>query len=495
MASSSPPVARTGQSVCFPRAASDSVRSLVDPPPSTTPTITVECISKEGTDAWLSAQSDTVKTWTSVSQFKGKDGDLCIIPSPNGGIDRIVFSAENPEDLWVYASLPSKLPPGAYSFTGVHSPTPAALGWALGTYSFDRYKSKSNNTASSEKKSDDKAVLVWPEGADRQTVTAIAQGYFLARDMITTPAEDMTPQDIAAEASALAQAHGASATVIVGDDLLSSNYPAIHTVGRASVNPPHLVDFRWYPKGSDPSTLPKVTLVGKGVSFDTGGLDLKPANAMKLMKKDMGGSALVLALAHTIMSTGLSVSLRVLVPTVENSVSGNAYRPLDVLQTRAGITVENGNTDAEGRLILCDALAEGVSEKPELLIDAATLTGAARVALGTEVPALFCNNDEVADAILAAGKDVRDPLWRMPLHQPYRKMLDSKVADIYSCSEGGYGGAITAALFLQEFVKEAPAWVHIDTMGYNTSSKPGRPEGGEALALRALFEFLKRRYA
>lgn len=302
------------------------------------------------------------------------------------------------------------------------------------------------------------------------------------------------PQDIAAEALAVAALHGASADVIVGDDLLAENYPAIHTVGRASINPPHLVDFKWSPPGSNATSLPKITLVGKGVSFDTGGLDLKPASAMKLMKKDMGGSALILALAHAVMSAKMPVSLRVLIPTVENSVSSNAYRPLDVLQTRAGITVENGNTDAEGRLILCDALAEAVKESPEVLIDAATLTGAARVALGTELPALFCNNDAVAQEILNAADDVKDPVWRMPLHQPYRKMLDSKVADIYSCSEGGYAGAITAALFLYEFVKDAPAWVHLDTMGYNLSTKPGRPEGGEAFALRALFEFLKRRY-
>ena len=257
------------------------------------------------------------------------------------------------------------------------------------------------------------------------------------------------------------------------------------------------MDLRWTPTGTTDAaaSLPKITLIGKGVSFDTGGLDLKPPNAMKLMKKDMGGSALILALAHTVMATQLPVSLRVLIPTVENSVSGNAYRPLDVLQTRGGITVENGNTDAEGRLILCDALAEAVRENPDIIIDAATLTGAARVALGAELPALFCNNDSVAADILTASNDVKDPMWRLPLHQPYRKMLDSKVADIYSCSEGGYGGAITAALFLQEFVKQAPAWVHIDTMGYNQSSKPGRPEGGEALALRGMFEFLRRRYS
>ena len=298
-----------------------------------------------------------------------------------------------------------------------------------------------------------------------------------------------------AEAVQLAAAHGGSSRVIVGDDLLSENYPAVHTVGRASVNPPQLVDLRWAPPGADPSTLPKVTLVGKGVSFDTGGLDLKPANAMKLMKKDMGGAALVLALAHAVMATRLPVALRVLVPAVENSVSANAFRPLDVLQTRAGITVENGNTDAEGRLILCDALAEAVTERPDVLIDAATLTGAARVALGTELPALFCNNDAVAEEVLAAARDVADPVWRLPLHAPYRKMLDSKVADIGSCSEGGYAGAITAALFLLEFAKDAPAWVHLDTMGYTLSAKPGRPEGGEAFALRAVYEFLRRRYA
>jgi leucyl aminopeptidase len=398
--------------------------------------------------------------------------------------------------------IPSKLPPGTYSLTGAINANSAALGWALGTYSFDRYKSKKEDkegdAAQSAEGSSPKVTLTWPEGADRSVVSALAQGFFLARDMVTTPAEDMTPQDIAAEAVTMATTHGASSNVIVGDDLLTENYPAIHMVGRASINPPHLVDLRWAPKGTkDASSLPKVTLVGKGVSFDTGGLDLKPASAMKLMKKDMGGSALILALAHTIMATGLPVSLRVLIPTVENSVSGNAYRPLDVLQTRAGITVENGNTDAEGRLILCDALAEAIKETPEIIIDAATLTGAARVALGTELPALFCNDDAVADDLIKAAREVNDPMWRMPLHQPYRKMLDSKVADIYSCSEGGYGGAITAALFLQEFVKDVEgttAWVHIDTMGYNNSSKPGRPEGGEAYALRGVFEFLQRKY-
>jgi len=317
--------------------------------------------------------------------------------------------------------------------------------------------------------------------------------------MITTPAEDMCPQHIAAEAVALAKYHKAShINVIVGDDLLKQNYPAIHTVGRASVNAPRLVDFEWIHSSSSSSdSLPLVTLVGKGVSFDTGGLDLKPANAMKLMKKDMGGAALVLGLAHAIMSVNAKVKLRVLVPTVENSVSGNAFRPLDVLSTRAGITVENGNTDAEGRLILSDALYEAASQFPDLLIDAATLTGAARVALGTELPALFCDTDSVANELIQMGEKTGDGFWRLPLHKPYRKMLDSKVADIASCGDAPYGGAITAALFLQEFVSKeggAKSWVHIDTMGYNLGSKPGRPEGGEAFGLRTLCEYVIAKY-
>jgi leucyl aminopeptidase len=490
---------RPGAATCFPNV-SRGLQALVDQSSSNVTPITIECLAKSDLDAWLSSQEgDATHDWLAATGYKAEVGEVCLVPSSSGKIERVLVGIEDPADLWSYAGLPSKLPPGTYALTGTAASDhgmAAALGWALGTYSFDRYKTKkkNGNVDAANTDSGPKVCLKWPEAIDRSVVAALAEGIFLARDMVTTPAEDMTPQDIAAEAVAVAAAHGATSSVIKGDDLLTQGYPAVHMVGRASINPPHLVDFQWAPPGSDTSSLPKVTLVGKGVSFDTGGLDLKPANAMKLMKKDMGGSALVLALAHAIMSTRLPVSLRVLIPTVENSVSGNAYRPLDVLQTRAGITVENGNTDAEGRLILCDALAEAARESPELLLDAATLTGAARVALGTELPALFCNDDGVAAGILESAAATGDMLWRMPLHAPYRKMLDSKVADIYSCSEGGYAGAITAALFLQEFVAGAGAWVHIDTMGYNLSSKPGRPEGGEALALRALFEYLRRRY-
>lgn len=490
--------ARVGESSCFPKV-SRTLQSLVEPASSDS-VIAIDIVTKSSCGDWLKSQSDVVKTWVAAQGFEGKDGEILHLPGAHGGIERIIAGVDDASEVWWYATLSSKLPRGIYHLNvedANHST--AALGWALGTYSFDRYKSNkaSKVTANGESKCDTqiKARLIWPSVADRSLVTALLEGFSLARDMITTPAEDMAPQDIAAEARQLAAAHGATINVIAGDDLLKEGYPAVHMVGRASVNPPHLVDFRWTPSSvSDSATLPKLTLVGKGVTFDTGGLDLKPASGMKLMKKDMGGSALVLALAHAIMSTGLPVALRVLIPTVENSVSGNAYHPLDVLNTRAGITVENGNTDAEGRLILCDALAEAIREQPDLVIDAATLTGAARVALGTELPALFCNDDTVAEEILRAGMDTNDHLWRLPLHKPYRKMLDSKVADIYSCSEGGYAGAITAALFLQEFVKGAKSWVHIDTMAYNTSSKPGRPEGGEAFGLRALLLFLWRRY-
>ncbi|KAI8112286.1 hypothetical protein M9434_003609 [Picochlorum sp. BPE23] len=444
---------------------------------------------------WLDQLSDKDKNWVKASNFSGKDGELALLPGNDGQIDYAVCVLDDLFDIWGYASLPSKLPPGLYrssrKLEGHHPLSMAdalSLGWILGTYSFDRYKSNRSDSQNLSKVS-----LVLPEGVNNANVLGMAEGIFLARDMISTPAEDMAPQHIEKEARELASVHNATISSIIGDDLLKENYPAIHTVGRASVNAPRLIDMRWSPpEGKD---LPKITLVGKGVAFDTGGLDLKPANAMKLMKKDMGGAALVLGLAHAIMKTNLPVQLRVLIPAVENSVSGNAFRPLDILQTRAGITVENGNTDAEGRLILCDALAEAVTEKPDLLLDAATLTGAARVALGTEMPALFCTDDHVADEIIRTSNHVQDYMWRMPLHKPYRKMISSKTADIGSCSEGGYAGAITAALFLEEFVKEAPVWAHVDTMGYNLSSKPGRPEGGEALALRAIFTYLNKKYS
>src|SRR5438874_526769 len=287
----------------------------------------------------------------------------------------------------------------------------------------------------------------------------------------------------------VAKAAGARHRVIVGDDLLTANYPTIHAVGRASVRAPRLVDIVW----GDPAA-PKVTLVGKGVCFDSGGLDLKTASGMRLMKKDMAGAAIVLGLAQAIMDAQLPVRLRVLLPCVENAVSGNAMRPLDIVRTRKGLTVEIGNTDAEGRLILCDALAEASTEKPELLIDMATLTGAARVALGPELAALFCNDEGLARGLLETAAAEEDPMWRMPLWRPYRKMIDSKIADINNVSESPHAGAVTAALYLQEFVEPQIPWAHLDVMAWNPQSRPGRPEGGEATALRALYAHITQRF-
>jgi leucyl aminopeptidase len=312
---------------------------------------------------------------------------------------------------------------------------------------------------------------------------------FLARDLANTPAGDLGPEKLADETARVAKAAGARHHVIVGDDLLAENYPTIHAVGRASARAPRLVDIVW----GDPAA-PKVTLVGKGVCFDTGGLDLKTASGMRLMKKDMAGAAIVLGLAQAIMDAGLPVRLRVLLPCVENAVSGNAMRPLDIVRTRKGLTVEIGNTDAEGRLILCDALAEASTEKPELLIDMATLTGAARVALGPELAALFCNDETLAEGLLAAAAAEDDPMWRMPLWRSYRKMIDSKIADINNVSESPHAGAVTAALYLQEFIEPGIPWAHLDVMAWNPQSRPGRPEGAEATALRALYAHIAKRF-
>ncbi|CAG9467167.1 unnamed protein product [Pedinophyceae sp. YPF-701] len=479
---------------CFQRA-TRCVERLVEG--SEDQAIPITVVTADTLEAVKSSASPLALSLLSLADFKGKTGECCVIPDDKGSAAQVYLGADSSTDIWSYAVLPGKLPPGTYVCEGLSGGdgTAAALGWALGCYKFDRYKKPG------AKDGEPKAALVWPEGCSRDVVEAVSSGIAFARDMVTTPAEDMGPHHIAAELNALAKEHGASYREVVGDDLLvqgENYYPSVHTVGRAGPVPPRVVDLRWAPSGKDAASLPRVTLVGKGVAFDTGGLDIKPGGAMKLMKKDMGGAALVAGLAHAIMSTNLAVNLRVMVPTVENSVSSWSFRPLDVLQTRAGITVENGNTDAEGRLILSDCIWDAAQENPDLLIDAATLTGAARVALGTEMPALFATCQETAGHLLRAGEAEADPLWQLPLVDKYRKMIDSKVADIGSCSEGGYGGAITAALFLREFVPadKAPRWLHIDTMGYTLGqwAQPGKPEGGEALGLRALYRMLLERY-
>lgn len=434
--------------------------------------------------AWLSEQSERVRSWIASTGFEAKPGTTCLLPGDDGAISDVLVGMG--EALWDWSGLPASLPPHAYHVSADLTPEQAnraALGWALGTYRFDRFK-----------RTDEKehAVLAWPSECDRSKVESAAMATFLVRDLINTPASDMGPAELAASAEVVAKDNGASIRVLVGDELLDERFPAIHAVGRAAAadREPRLIDLTW----GEPSH-PKVTLVGKGVCFDTGGLDLKAAAHMKLMKKDMGGGAHVLGLASMIMAANLPVRLRVLVPAVENSVSGSALRPLDVVPTRNGKTIEIGNTDAEGRVILADALTEACGDEPELLIDFATLTGAARIALGAELPALFSNDDAIASAAIGHGERESDPLWRMPLFEPYRKLIDGKVADITNSADSPLGGSITAALFLREFVEPDAPWIHIDVMAWNPSSRPGRPEGGEAMGMRAIYELIDEKFS
>ena len=436
-------------------------------------------LSKSGIDT---NRVTFLQQWAEAADFSAKPGQVLLVPNSTGALERVLVGVDEDEPLWQLAKLPSALPKGKYAIAdceGQELADALSLGWGLGTYSFDRYKRKPKAFS----------TLVWPEHANKGRVQALLEATRLGRDLINTPAEDMGPDSLAAEAKRVAETHDASYCEIVGDELLKKNYPSIHAVGRASSREPRLIDFSWGDVNAS-----KVTLVGKGVCFDSGGLDIKPADAMKLMKKAMGGAACVLAVAWAVMKLKLPIRLRVLIPAVENSISSNAFRPLDVLQTRKGVTVEVGHTDAEGRLVLSDALTEADSERPDLLLDMATLTGAARVALGTAMPALFSSSEQVAQELLDASALESDPLWRMPLHKPYRKLLDSRVADLSNVSSGPYAGAITAALFLQEFVSHKTSWVHIDTMGFNLETLPGRPYGGEVLGMRAVLRMLERRY-
>lgn len=446
-------------------------------------TVPITVLRASSLAEYLAGQSALLRRWVKESDFDASPETFLAVPGTDGRLARVLIGLGAGETPWAYAGLREKLPAGSYAFDASlprEAATRAALGWALGAYAFTRYKARKDRPR----------ALVWPKGADRGHVERTAEATFLVRDLINTPANDLGPAELAAEARKLAKRHRAQFSVIVGDALLKKNYPTIHAVGRASTRAPRLIDIRWG-RTSDP----KVTLVGKGVCFDTGGLDLKGSGNMLLMKKDMGGAAQTLGLAAMIMGAKLRVRLRVLVPAVENSVSGNAMRPLDVIRTRKGLTVEIGNTDAEGRLILCDALAEADREQPALIVDCATLTGAARVALGPDMPALFTNDDKVADALMAASRSESDPIWRLPLWPGYRATLDSKVADLNNISDGPFAGAITAALYLERFVSDKRTWIHLDMMGWNPAPRAGRPKGGEAQGMRALFRLIAERYA
>ena len=415
-----------------------------------------------------------------ASGFAAKEGQLALIPG-KAGLSAAVLGLGKSKDALALAEFSEKLPDGLYRLGevpdfcgGAH----AALAWLLGLYQFSRYKKPTRRDVK----------LVLPAGVDGEDISRIAENVFLARDLINTPPNDMGPAELSAAAQALAKKHGAKFRAITGKTL-ADNYPLIQAVGQGSERAPHLIEMLW----GNP-TAPKVTLVGKGVCFDTGGYDLKPASGMATMKKDMGGAAVALAVAGMVMGAKLKLRLRVLIPAVENSVSGSAYRPSDVFKSRKGLTVEIGNTDAEGRLVLADALADADDEAPALLIDIATLTGAARVATGMELPPFFTDDEILAIDFARHAAAVSDPVWRLPLWRGYESTLSSPVADLTNNPNYSFAGAITAALFLNRFVEKAKSWMHLDIPGWNDRPRPGRRTGGEASTARALYALLKARH-
>lgn len=417
------------------------------------------------------------------NDFKGQIGRFLAVPDPTG-LGSVMLAGCNQRDgIYALSSLPQRLPEGDYTLDSrglALDPSQAALGWALGAYKFSRYRRALREPA---------RLLV--DEATRRKVATFVNATNRTRDLINTPTQDMGPAELTAAIRDLAKTHGAEFREWVGDELLANNFPTIHAVGRAASEEraPRLGML-----SHGPENAPHVVLVGKGVCFDTGGLDLKTADGMRWMKKDMGGAAHAIALAGLILDAKLPIRLTLLVPAVENAVAGNAFRPGEVIHTRGNLSVEIDNTDAEGRLVLCDALAYASELKPDLILDFATLTGAARVALGADLPALFCNRDDIAHSLLSAGTSTQDPLWRMPLWRPYLTMLDSYLADLANSGTSRHAGAISAALFLERFVPESIAWCHLDVYSWNDADRPGRPRGGEAQGLRAYLEFLKQRY-
>ncbi len=434
-------------------------------------------VTQEQYAGFVEKQDTKTQTWLAVSGFAGKPHSHVIVPGTDGSIDKVIVGIRANDDIFALSHLPFALPPGTYALGGENTLTnyAAALSWLLGSYQFSRYKKSPKPTA----------ILSLAASDESARAQQMADAICLTRDLVNTPTEDMGPAHLAEVAIGLAKEFGGVFREIVGDDLLHEKFPAIHAVGRASHRPPRLIEITW----GNPAH-PKIAVVGKGVCFDTGGLNIKGADGMRQMKKDMGGSAHALALARLIMQAKLTVFLQMLVPAVENAISGNAYRPGEIVSTRAGLMIEIGNTDAEGRVVLSDALAYAAEAKPALIIDFATLTGAARVALGPELPATFSNSDDWFGRLNSASASTQDPLWRMPLWQPYHDMIKSNIGDIVNTG-GPQAGAVTAALFLERFIPPGQAWIHIDCFAWNPKSRPGRPEGGEAQTLRAAFEMLK----
>ncbi|HET8897891.1 MAG TPA: leucyl aminopeptidase family protein [Rhodanobacteraceae bacterium] len=423
----------------------------------------------------------TARRWIASNGFTAAPGSHLLLPDAAGKCAEVLAGVDAQDPLWAIAALPTRLPAGDYRLdpdSALRDRHLAALGWALGAYQFDRYRAADRAPARLQLPREELTAL-------RPLVHAVT----LVRDLVNTPTADLGPAELADAVLAIAKGPRARVRQWVGDDLRRHGFPTIHAVGRAATTPPRLIELAWGQRHA-----PEVAIVGKGVCFDTGGLDIKGADGMRWMKKDMGGAAHAIALATLVIEAGLPVRVRLLIPAVENAIAGNAMRPGEVIRTRAGLSVEVDNTDAEGRLILCDALAAAVETAPDLIIDFATLTGAARVALGPDLPALFGNHDAVAEGALAAAAEVHDPLWRLPLWQPYHRMLDSYLADTANSGPSRHAGAITAALYLQRFVPSSVPWLHLDTYAWNDQPRPGRPRGGEAMGLRAMFRFLQRRY-
>jgi leucyl aminopeptidase len=456
--------------------------TFADPAPDAVP---IHFVTR---DSWPKEEAELperARNFGRASGFEPKAGRLLLVPGEDGAIGRVLFALERADsrsaDPFLPGELATRLPAGTYRFANApHDPELAALAFLLASYRFSKYKP-------SEKEG---PRLAAPDRIDRAKLERIANAVALGRDLINTPTNDLGPQALEEAIVALADKHGSSCRIVRGDDLLAQNFPLLHAVGRAAAEPQRIVDFYFGPEDA-----PKVTLVGKGVCFDTGGLDIKPSAGMLIMKKDMGGAATALALASMIMDAQLPLRLRVIIPIVENAIAGNAFRPGDIYRSRKGLTVEIGNTDAEGRLILADALALADEEEPDLVFDFATLTGAARVALGPDLPPMYTDDDALAASCLEHGRKVHDPVWRMPLWMPYDKQLDGKISDLVNVSSGPFAGSITAALFLRRFVERAKAWAHFDVYAWNPKTLPGRPEGGEVQVARLLFSLLANRFA
>jgi leucyl aminopeptidase len=448
------------------------------------PACLIRALTPDGLADWQKGLAGPHLAWMETTGFAAAPGELLLLPDTAGGLEAVLLGLGKTPDPFALAALPSKLPAGAYR---LEDTAPAAvrdmapLAWAMGCYRYDAYKSKPHEG--------DWPQLVLSAAHDTPRIDRLNRAVYMARHLINTPAADMGPEALEATMQHLAAKHGAALGIIRGDDLVTENYPMIHAVGRAASEAPRLLDLRW-----GEADAPKVTLIGKGVCFDTGGLNLKPGNYMDLMKKDMGGAALAIALADALMDAGLPIRLRLMVGAVENAIGPDAFRPGDVLQSRKGMSVEIGNTDAEGRLILADMLAEADSETPALMIDFATLTGAARVAMGPEVVPFYTHSDTLAAGISEAGDAVYDPMWRMPLWPGYDGWLDSQIADVSHISSSPMGGSITAALFLARFVENCADWMHCDVYAWRAKAAAGRPVGGEAQALRAVYSHIEQRF-